>query len=179
MNVDQATMTQPTAWTIHIAADHGGPTCHITAGTGCHHPNRANSSRLAVRTKVARSAGAGISRIRRRLTPARAITECCTAKASNSAASMTSATQAGLVAAPSMEVGAPRSARNPIAQPTLSRKAPYAITAYPGTARREVMLGVELTWLSSRRRTPGAGREIPQFGPPVATYQAAICARDR
>src|SRR3954451_9877723 len=123
MNVDQTTMTQPSAQTTQIATDPGGPTCHTTAGIGCHHPNRANSSRLVTSTYVLRSAGAGITRIRRRLNPARAITECCTANVSNRAPLIATAAQADLVAGPSTEVGAPRPARNPIAQPALSRKA--------------------------------------------------------
>ena len=47
-----------------------------------------------------RSAAAGINRVSRRLNPARAITECCTAKARSSPESIARATAAGLGPAP-------------------------------------------------------------------------------
>src|SRR5690349_20055491 len=124
MNVDQTTMTQPTAKTAQLATDNGAPTFQITAGTGCHQPNSAHSASLAASPTVLRTAAAGTRRVRRQLNPSLAITVCCTAKASRSPTSIAIDGRAGLLAVPSTEVGALQSAKKPNAQALLSRKAP-------------------------------------------------------
>jgi len=114
-NVEPIAISQPAAYTTHTAHAAGPGTCHTDPPIGRQSQNSSANASAAHSTNVARSAATGTSRVQRRLNHGRAITVCWTANNESSTTSITAATGAGPPAPPSMPLGTPTSAKNPIA----------------------------------------------------------------
>ena len=69
-------IAQPAAYTAQSASAPGPDRFQTVPPTGRHSQNSSASTRLAARTKLARSAGPGTMRVQRRLNHGRAITVC-------------------------------------------------------------------------------------------------------
>src|SRR5436190_18685348 len=74
--VELTAIAQPAAYTAHSASAPGPDRLQTIGLTGRHSQNSSASTRLAARTKLARSAGPGTMRVQRRLNHGRAITVC-------------------------------------------------------------------------------------------------------
>jgi hypothetical protein len=67
IKVELTTTTQPAAYPAQSAAAPGPDRFQTVPPTGCHSQNSSASTRLAAKTNVARSAGAGTMRVQQRL----------------------------------------------------------------------------------------------------------------
>src|SRR5215475_1870428 len=129
MNVAATVISQPMPYAAHIAPAHSDTsTRQIDAGSDCHSPNTSTNTTLAARTYVARSAGDGTSRSRRRLNPSRAITECCSANNNSRPTSTVTAIHGARVGDPSIVRTMDQSDRNAIADNVAARNVAYART---------------------------------------------------
>ena len=75
-NVELTATAQPAAYTAQSASAAGPGRFQMVPPSSRHSQNSNASTRLAVRTKLARSAGPGTMRVQRRLNHGRAITVC-------------------------------------------------------------------------------------------------------
>ena len=133
--------TQPAAYSAVSAAAPGPVRSQTVAWTGRHSQNTSASTRLAHSTNVARSAGAGTRRVHARLNHGRAITVCCAANSSSNAASIEAAAGQAERVPSSMFLGTPKSAKKPIAYPSMRRKNTNTPAAYRSINTAEVLSG--------------------------------------
>jgi hypothetical protein len=113
--VERTASSQPAAYTARSTSASGPGRLQMVPLTGRHSQNSSASARLAAKTKVARSAGGGTTRVQARLNHGRAITVCWTANSDSSSKSMTTAAAAASCGPWSMPLGTPASAKKPTA----------------------------------------------------------------